>query len=152
MKATRILDNSSFVATNFILRGSYSGSPHTIRIDPKQGREEYVDTMLNSDFPLVMKGDGNYSYRFYEALSLGRVPVFINTDCVLPLADRLNYDEFVLSVNHKDICHLDTIIRDFYDSLDEESFVAMQKKAREVFEKYLSTNSFLRYAVDNLLG
>ncbi|MCF7844977.1 MAG: glycosyltransferase family 47 protein [Kiritimatiellales bacterium] len=151
MRALKLFDNSSIVASNFILRDSYSGSSHTITIDPEEGRKEYIDNMLNSDFPLAIKGDGNYSYRFYEALSLGRVPVLVNTDCVLPLSDKINYSEFVCIVDHKDIRNMDQKIREFYDSLDEEAFVTMQKKAREAFETKLNVKSFLEYAVNNLL-
>ncbi|MBU0766743.1 exostosin family protein [Patescibacteria group bacterium] len=152
MKALKLCESSSRVAANFILRESYSGSSHTIRIDPKEGRQQYIENMVNSDFPLAIKGDGNYSYRFYEALSLGRVPVLLDTDCMLPLADKINYSEFVCIVDHKDIRKLDQKICEFYDSLNEEAFVSMQKKAREAFETKLNVRSFLTYAVENILS
>ena len=151
MKAFRLCESSSRVATNFILRGSYSGSPHTIKIDPEEGRREYIENMIGSDFPIAIKGDGNYSYRFYEALSLGRVPVLLNTDCVLPLSDIINYNEFVCIVDYKDLRRLDRKICEFYDALDEEAFVSMQKKAREAFETRLNVKNYLSYVVQQVL-
>ncbi len=150
-KACRTLKDSHLIEANFILRKSYSGSPHTIKIDPKEGREEYIQNMIDSDFPLAVKGDGNYSYRFYEALSLGRPPVFIDTDCILPLENKINYDEFIIRVSYKDVSKIDQIVGSFYEKLDEDTFVGMQKKAREAFEKYLSVESFLRTAVNELV-
>ena len=150
-KACRALQDTPLIEANFILRKSYSGSPHTIKIDPSEGREEYIQNMIDSDFPLAVKGDGNYSYRFYEALSLGRPPLFIDTDCILPLEDKINYDEFIIRVSYKDVSKIDQIVGSFYEKLDEETFVNMQKKAREAFEKYLKVDSFLRVAVNELL-
>ncbi|MDP7247220.1 MAG: exostosin family protein [Candidatus Peribacteraceae bacterium] len=150
-KACRALKDTPLIEANFILRKSYSGSPHTIKIAPKEGREEYIQNIIDSDFPLAVKGDGNYSYRFYEALSLGRPPVFIDTDCVLPLEDKINYDEFIIRVSYKDASKIDSIVSSFYEKLDEETFVSMQKKAREAFENYLSVGSFLRTATERLI-
>jgi len=151
MKALKVIKSSAFTEDNFILRGSYSGSPHTIKIDPKEGREEYIQNMIDSDFPLAVKGDGNYSYRFYEALSLGRPPVLVDTDCVLPLEDKINYSEFIIRVDYKDIGRIDRIVSEKYESLDEEGFVRMQEGARGAFEKYLNVESFLRLVVEELL-
>ena len=35
--------------------------------------------MLASPYILCVRGAGNYSARFYEALALGRIPVLVNT-------------------------------------------------------------------------
>lgn len=151
MQAIEQLKKSGLVEPNFIIRSSYSGNSKTIKTDAKQARKEYVQNMIDSDYALVVKGDGNYSYRFYEALSLGRIPVLLDTDCLLPLEDVINYDECVLRVDYKNMDHLGAIIAEHYDSMSPEEFVSMQRKAREVFEKYLSTESYLRYITTNLL-
>ena len=150
MKAFRVLNKSKFAAANFILRDSYSGSSHTIRIDPDSGREEYIQNMLGSDFPLAVKGDGNYSYRFYEALSLGRIPLLIDTDCILPFEDKIDYSSFIVRVDYKDIPRIDKIVSEFYDGLNEQSFRDMQIRAREAFEGRLCTEAFLRGAIEQL--
>ena len=145
MKAIKILQSSSNVQANFIIRSSYSGNKKTIRIDQDQARQEYINTLLQSDYALVVKGDGNYSYRFYEALSLGRIPVFLDTDCVLPLEDVIDYDSFILSIHYKDLRRMDSIIAEHYRSITPDTFIEMQKKAREAFDMYLSTAAFFRY-------
>lgn len=139
------LQNSSLVTTNFIIRKSYSGHKSTLELSPEQARGEYVDNLFNSDFALSIKGDGNFSYRFYEALSLGRIPLFVNTDCVLPLEEVINYRDFVLFVDFKDIKKMDRVVSDFYNQLSNEEFINKQKKAREVFEQYLRIDSFFKF-------
>jgi len=106
--------------------------------------------MRNSDFALSIKGDGNFSLRFFEALSLGRIPLFVNTDCVLPLENIIDYKKFVVFVDHKDIKRIDVILSDFYKNLSDDDFVEMQKQAREAFEKYLRIDSFFKLIPDIL--
>lgn len=140
-----ILRKSKNIEPNFVIRDFYSHHKATIKIPPEQARREYVENILGSDLSLAVKGDGNYSLRFYEILSLGRVPVLIDTDCVLPLEHVIAYDEFILRIPYRDISRSDEIITDFWGNLTEEKFAEMQKKAREAFEKYLRIDAFFRY-------
>ncbi|MDP6561852.1 MAG: exostosin family protein [Candidatus Peribacteraceae bacterium] len=151
MKVIKHLKQSTMIEPNFIIRNSYSGHTSTIKTDPELARREYIDNLLGSDYALIIKGDGNYSYRFYEALSLGRIPVLLDTECVLPLEDKINYDEFIVRVPYGDLYHLDRIVADHYENISDQQFIDMQKRGREVFEKYLKVDSFLKYATENLL-
>ena len=149
MKALHYLQSSQCIHPNFIIRSSYSGHRSTIKTNADQARTEYIDNMLNSDYALVIKGDGNYSYRFYEALSLGRIPVLLDTECVLPMEDVIQYDNFVLRVPYQNLHHLDSVVAKHYASTSDQDFVAMQQQARDVFEKYLRVDAFLHYAVNH---
>lgn len=51
---------------------------------------EYYDNMIRSDYIVCVRGGGNFSVRLYETLAMGRIPVFVNTDCLLPLVDHIN--------------------------------------------------------------
>ncbi len=151
MKAIEQLKTSDRVEENFIIRSSYSGNSKTIKTDVEQTRKEYIQNMIDSDYALVVKGDGNYSYRFYEALSLGRIPVLLDTDCLLPLEDVIDYDTCVLRVDFKNLPELGAIIAEHYENLVPEEFESMQRKAREVFEQYLSIESYFRYISEKIL-
>lgn len=143
-KTLSILRTSSQVMTNFIIRSSYSGSDKTISVDAESARKEYIQNMKNSDLILSPKGDGNFSMRFFEALSLGRIPLLIDTDCPLPLQDEISYDDFILRVSYREINNLGSLVYNFYNALSEEEYVVKQKKCREVFEKTLSIQSFFK--------
>ncbi len=151
MKAISLLESSKMIEDNFLIRSSYSGNIKTITADAETARQEYVDNMLSSDYALVVKGDGNYSYRFYEALSLGRTPVLIDTDCILPMEDVIDYDQCVLRVPYTNLPEIGAIIAEHYASLSAEEFEEMQRKARSVFEQYLSVTSFFQYISTNVL-
>ena len=144
--AIRALENHPRIEANFIMRDSFAGNKATTRMDPTQSRREYLENMLDSDFVLCPKGDGNYSVRFYEALSLGRIPILIDTDIVLPLEAVVDYS-CILRVSHRDIVRLGDIVADFYDSLTDEKFVAMQEVARTLFRKRLRYDTFFNTAL-----
>lgn len=150
MKALSHLQHSSEIEPNFIIRNSYSGHSSTIKMDPEQARKEYIDNLINSDYALVVKGDGNYSYRFYEALSLGRIPVLLDTDCVLPLEDVIDYSEFVIRIPYWDVYHIDHYVSEHFKEVTPKKFESMQTKAREAYEKYLRVDRYLKHIVHSL--
>ncbi|MCE9643662.1 glycosyltransferase family 47 protein [Candidatus Parcubacteria bacterium] len=145
------LRDSALVVSNFLIRKTFSAHAHSITSDPQTARREYIENMVNSDFVLAPKGDGNYSMRFYEALSLGRIPLLIDTETELPLESEIDYSSFVLRVSYKDMDRLPQIVADFYAGLTEEEFKAMQERARAAFVEKLFGEAFLRYAFAHLL-
>lgn len=143
--AMRACERSSLVETHFIIRKTFSGNKRTIELDPVQARREYLDSIINSDFVIAPKGDGNYSNRFLKTLCLGRFPVLTDTNVVLPLEDVIDYSLISVRVPMNRVRETPTYIRKFYDSLTEEEWQQRQQLARDIFQKYLRQDSFLRY-------
>lgn len=144
-KSIRICKKSKLVETNFIERPSYSGSKKTIAVDPIRARQEFIDNILQSDFTLCPKGDANTSARLYEVLSLGRIPIIIDTDVILPLEDVLDYSKFSIRVHFSELNKLPQIVRERYDQSSQDDFLDMQIQARNIFEQYLRFDSFFNY-------
>jgi hypothetical protein len=141
-RAIKVLEDCSTCHTNFIIRNFFSANKKTIKGKTDEVRREFIDAIDKSDLPLVVRGNGNFSLRFFEVLSLGRVPLFIDTDVGLPLEKEIDYDSFMLRVNHSDIDKLPKIIDNFWSKLSDEEYLTMQKKAREVFETKLKPAVF----------
>lgn len=141
-RALASLKASSCIDTNFIIRSSFSANPSTVSLPLEQARREYVENLFSSDLILAPKGDANYSVRFFEALSVGRIPILIDTECCLPLQDRIDYDSFILRVSYRDIGRLPDIVADFWSSLTPQQYQERQRRAREAFTKYLRYDSF----------
>lgn len=135
---------SSKIQTNFIIRKTYSGNTKTLALPIEIAEKEYRENIISSDFVLVVKGDGNYSNRFYEVLSLGRIPILIDTDTPLPLENEIDYSKFVLRVSWREIKNTPNIVSNFYKSLTSKEFKSMQQEARNIFEKKLNPVSFYR--------
>ncbi len=148
-KVISVLNKTNLVDRNFFLRSTYSGHKNTIEDDPDVVRKQFISSIKNADLALVVRGDGNYSLRFFEILSLGRIPLFIDTDTPLPLEVEIDYDAFILRVDYREIHKLPKIIDEFWQNMTEEKFIEMQKKARQAFDYRLSVAAFYRYLFDN---
>lgn len=143
-KSLDALRQTPGIRCNFIERSSYSGHRETIKMDPEQSRKEFIANIEGSDFILCAKGDGNFSYRFYETLCMGRIPLLLDTHCCLPLENEISYDDFVCRVPLSDIDSIGVRMKEFYDRCTPEQWEQKQRLAREVFEKQLSAPVFLR--------
>ena len=89
--------------------------------------------------------------RFYETLALGRIPVVIDTNWVLPLEDTIDYKQFAVFVPYTDIKNTDKYIREFWDARDTQKFKEAQELARETFMHYLKFDSFLKHIFNHQL-
>lgn len=142
----KILNNitsSNGLQTNFIMRKKYRAGYRPKVKDPFHStRVEFVNNIVESDYTVCMRGGGNFSARFYETLALGRIPVFINTDCVLPFDELINYREFMVWVEESELPLINQKILDFHHSLDQKKFVELQLACRNLWETYLTKDGF----------
>lgn len=149
-RALRALSKTSGITQNFTARPTYSGHVKTITGNVSDNRREFVETLANSDYALAVKGDANSSVRFYEALSMGRIPLFLDTACVLPLEDKLNYRDFCVFIDWKETDQIGEKLLEFHRSCTPEQFKDMQQKARDAYRNYLRIDAFSSSLSDTL--
>ena len=111
---------------------------------------DFITNLRESDYALCVKGDENASFRFYEALSMGRIPLLLDTECVLPLQDIIDYRSFCVIVDWRDADRIGEKLLAFHEQVSAEEFEAMQRRAREAFVEYLRMDSFTPYLVRQL--
>lgn len=89
------LAKSSLIESNFIIRNKsfFQNQTSNSNLQTKH-KNEFVQNLIESDYIFCCRGSGNYSFRFYEALSYGRIPVFLNTDCVLPYDFEIDWKKY----------------------------------------------------------
>ncbi len=141
-RALASLSSTKDIETNFTARSTYSGHVKTIQGTVKNNREEFVANLRESDYALCVKGDANSSVRFYEALSMGCIPVFLDTACVLPLEDVINYRDFCVFVDWRDVDSIGQKLSEFHDGCTPERFQDMKKKARSAYRNHLRIDAF----------
>lgn len=113
--------------TNFIWRLFDNGRD----VDQDTAKKEFTENMKSNAFNVCMSGAGNFSIRFYQTLSCGRVPVLVDTDCAFPFDDVLDYSEFcIIAENNEDLSN--QILRKWNDG----SYLDMQNRAYEVYQDY----------------
>lgn len=146
-RALRALAESDKVTARLIVRTSFSGNATTVRGNPAAVRTEYLENIRDADYVLAPKGDANYSSRFYEVLSLGRIPVLVDTDVVLPMERTIDYSRFCVKVPYKDVDRIADVIADFHTNLTPEAFRTMQEAAREAYETLLRYDRYFERAL-----
>jgi len=142
-EALELLAADARVSTNFVIR---SQSVFFVVGDAKDlvdVRQQYVDNMIDCDYVLCMRGSGNYSYRFYEALCMGRIPVFVDTDCKLPFDDVIDWRSLCVWVDQRDLGDIASAVAEFHARLTPDEFIALQHRARSVWVDYLSARGYL---------
>ena len=142
-KAIEVLKNSSSIVFELYVRRSFSGSPKTAIGNIQKIREEMIETILESDYALDVRGDSNDSTRLFEILSLGRIPVIVDTERNFPFSDRIDYSSFSLIVGFRDIKQLPERIAEFHKNISPERFEQMQKNARDAFVNYFRIDALM---------
>jgi len=110
--------------------------------DPIKGKLPFVNNVFNNQYNICVSGHGNYSFRLYEILSAGRIPVFINTDCVLPFEEFIDWKKHVVWIEEKDADKADQFIIKFHQTISPNDFLQLQKNNRSLWEKYFSKEGF----------
>ncbi len=144
-RALNALQKNTLIEPHFTARSSYSGHVATIQGSVADNRRQFVENLLGSDYALCVRGDANASVRFYEALSLGRIPLFLDTACVLPLEDKINYRDFCVFVDWRDTDRIGDALLKFHESVSPERFEEMQREARKAYAEYLRFDSFSKH-------
>ncbi len=136
--------SSSKVESRFVLRTHYRAGVHGAdRNDPaQQARREFVENLRDTDYTICVRGGGNFSVRFYEALAMGRMPVFVDTDCVLPYAEKVDWRHYAAWVDERDAMRAPDILARFHDRMSTSEFRERQLECRRLWEARLSPNGY----------
>ena len=97
--------------------------------------------MGDSVFALCPRGYGKTSYRMYEAIQLGIIPVYIYDDEWLPYKDFLNWSDFCVMIQVDILLSLKEIL----DSISEQKRLEMRANLYMV-QKYFTMKAACEYA------
>lgn len=136
------LKNSRLLDTNFNIRNSFAIG--TIG-KQKELRNQFLNNIISSDYTFCYRSNANYSLRFYETLCLGRIPLFINTDCKLPFENDIDWKNLCIWIEESDVKYIPEIILDFHNSHTESQMIDKQVHCREIWLKYLSKKGFYNH-------
>ena len=93
----------------------------------------FIELTLRSKFCLAPRGYGRSSFRFFEAMQLDTIPVYVWDDIEwLPYKQQLDYSKFAVSIHKNDIPNLYGILTSISDE-KYESMVEELKKVRHYF-------------------
>tara|TARA_Y100000588_G_C13716405_1_gene695269 strand:+ start:55 stop:576 length:522 start_codon:yes stop_codon:yes gene_type:complete len=145
-----ILEEVDQINTNIIRRTRYKGGLISINDDIDFLKQEFYNNIIDTDYTLCVRGTGNFSTRFYETLALGRIPIFINTDCILPFDDVIDWERHILWIELNQVQHIREIIKDFHSKHTTTSFRELQNNNRRLWENYFSFSGYYDKLTDFL--
>lgn len=106
-------------------------------------QNEYKDIISRSYFSLSPRGYGPTSFRLYESIELGSVPVYISDKFLLPFSDILDWDNLCVKIKFRDLPNLKNILNDilksgkYKDMLDYGKYCHQNYFNKEFIIKYI---------------
>lgn len=160
--ALAVFERSAEVETRFIRRAGYLAgtiswtrpggvlTPVWDEAAGRRARAEYLDNVFASDYVLCARGAGNFSYRLFETLSCGRVPVLIDTDGALPYDDAVDWKRYVVWCGEDELATLPDRVRAHWEARTPAEFQALQRECRAFWAARLSPEGFFAGMAEEL--
>jgi hypothetical protein len=110
---------------------------------PMDSFKAFLDITCSSKFALAPRGYGKSSFRLYEILQLGTVPVYVSDIHYLPWTDELDWEDFCVPVNEDEIDDIDDILK----SIDNVRYNKLLDNGRKVYEEYFTLEGMFKHIV-----
>lgn len=101
----------------------------------------YASIIARSKFVLCPRGSGASSYRIYESMQAGRVPVVISDQWVEP--EGPDWGRFLLRVPEAEVAEIPSLLR-----RHEPEFPARSRLSREAWEEWFAADVLFHRAVE----
>lgn len=112
-------------------------------IQNKKGEDLFVNTVLESYTTLCPRGSAKGSYRFYESMQLGVVPIMISDSDFRPFKKQINWDSFSYYVSNP------LVLPNLLDSLDIEDLKKKGEIAKANWD-ILSEQTWCSFVLEEL--
>lgn len=110
------------------------------------GARAFVRRVLQSHLALAPRGYGGSSFRFFEAMQLGVVPLLLGDIDTRPFKRFLPWEE--ASIYVKDVAELSGIL----DGIAKNELIAMGKRAAVLYREHLTYQRWCPYVIRELQG
>jgi hypothetical protein len=139
-----------FEALDAVRRASHAleGSSKVEITDTRASQDSYADHLQRMTYILCPRGYENYSFRVYEALRYGRVPVIFDTDMVLP--DNIDWSAIALFVPGDRPEEAYQIILEDYERGLSADFVERQDRALAA-SRYFDSDGWLSETIKKVI-
>lgn len=107
----------------------------------REALERFVNVTASSYFTLCPRGYGKTSYRLYEAMQLGSVPVYISDEHWLPFTKYLSWSDFAIVIKPDMIEELPKLLMGI---LEEGKYSQMRQNAFKAYREFFVYDSCFR--------
>lgn len=144
LQGLQALHKSYDTECDFIIRNGFwaPGIPKDVAI------KEFNENIQNSLYGFCCRGAGNFSYRLGEVLSHGRIPVFVDSDCVLPFAHKINWAEHIIIIEESDIENITDRLLEYHINKSSSEIMEIQTHNRRIWKEYFTPLGFVKHLGD----
>lgn len=128
---------------NFI----FAMQEHWMEVIPKKNLSLFKALTSKSKFTLCPRGYGKTSFRLYECMQLGSVPVYVSDSHYLPWTDKLDWSEFCVLIKPDQINDLKEILSSYSDKQIEK----MVQTAHKLYDEYFSMEGMCKQIASKLV-
>lgn len=114
---------------------------------PMENFKKFIDITCSSKFALAPRGYGKQSFRLYEILQLGTVPVYVSDVHYIPWSDELDWNDFCVPVNEDEIEQIDDILK----SINDVEYNKLLRNGRKVYEEYFTLEGMFKNIVNRIV-
>jgi hypothetical protein len=93
----------------------------------KDDLKKFVDITKRSIFSLCPRGYGRTSFRLYECIQLGSIPVYVFDDKWLPFENSVDWSKFSVLIHISDIQNIDDILSSYSVDKIKEMTTSLRK-------------------------
>jgi len=111
--------------------------------DSERLQKDYVNSLLSSKFVLCPRGKGSSSFRVFETMACGRVPVVISDSWCEP--HGLAWNTFAIRIAEDNITNISSILE-----MKESHWEHMAALSLMNYKKFFSTASLFNYLGDQM--
>lgn len=112
----------------------------------------FKESLRDSLTVLCPAGTGKNTIRFFEVMSMGRIPILVSDDCVLPFEDIIDYSSFILRIDENQVEKADDIIADWIESHSIDELISKCRISRSTWENYFAPKALVIQLVRTLIS
>lgn len=139
---------------DFIARSTYLGHATLAAFDRSHpladARSAFLGNLVRCPYTVAIRGKGNHSVRFYEILAAGRIPLFVNTGCVLPLEDEVDWRSRTLWVEAGDLHAIGDRVVTGHGARSPDEFERLQADNRDFWRRRLTPEPFFAHVLETV--
>lgn len=109
--------------------------------------DQFVNLMLESHVALCPRGQGAQSFRMYEAMSLGTIPLYISDIDCRPFKKWINWDN--CSFYLRDLRNLNSLLDEICFGYDLDK---MSTETKKTYNEQLNYGKWCKYVIKELEG
>jgi hypothetical protein len=114
-------------------------------------RQLFIDGLAQSRLVLAPRGKGQHSYRLFEGMSAGRVPILIGDGYELPFQEHINWNECIFRLDEAHAYDVANFILGVNELCRPTPCMAdMAYRARQAWVNYLAPSNWDRMVLEYL--